>query len=126
MSSPIQDRVAKIVSVLLAYRGMPAIQLAQRLGMSRQKFSDRMNGRARFTLEEVERMSEILGVGAGVWFDEPESVMAYLATRPGDGDTGGEVSNRWTSPTREYPLANLRDDASLDLTAAAIPHLRVS
>lgn len=93
MTTPTQDRVGRIVNVLLAYRGMSASALAAELGMSRQRFSDRMTGRAKFTLDEAEAMAQALGVGPGVWFDEPEAVMAYL-----EGGTTPEANNRWTVP----------------------------
>jgi hypothetical protein len=103
MTSPIQDRVPRIVNILLAYRGLSARQLASKIGLSPQKFSDRMNGRSRFTLEEAEQMAAVLGVGPGVWFDEPEAVMAYLS-----GGASPEANNRWTSPD----VVTLGDDLS--------------
>lgn len=89
--------------------------------MTEQKFSDRMNGRSKFTLDEVEAMARVLGFGPGVWFDEPEAVMSYLeAAKRGGADP--KTGNRWI----QSPLGRLRDAVSLDLTTAEIPQMRVS
>ncbi len=46
----------------LALQGMSQHQLADRLGVSKNTLSSRMNGKSSFTLEEVERICEILEI----------------------------------------------------------------
>jgi plasmid maintenance system antidote protein VapI len=67
---------------------MSGSKLATHLGMSRQRFSERMNGRSKFTLDEVSVMSAALGVAPAVWFDEPENALNHLAAAPQAGLRG--------------------------------------
>lgn len=80
----------------MAYRGVTASQLAHHLGMSRQRFSERMNGRSKFTLDEVATMATALAVSPAVWFDEPEHALTHVDGGPFTG-LRGEARSRCSS-----------------------------
>ena len=46
----------------LALRNMTQKDLARQIGISRNTMSSRMTGKSSFTLEEVDRICEILGI----------------------------------------------------------------
>ena len=46
----------------LALKEMTQLDLAERLGISKNTMSSRMTGKSFFTLEEVEQICEILGI----------------------------------------------------------------
>lgn len=55
-------RVVDLVREQLHELGMTQAALAGALGLSPMSISDRMNGRSRFTVDEVARLARILGL----------------------------------------------------------------
>ncbi len=51
-----------VIRARLALLGMTQQDLADRLGISKNTLSSRMNGKSSFTLEEIEAICEILSI----------------------------------------------------------------
>lgn len=75
MSESSRNRVVRIMKILLAYREMAAKDLANRAGISPGSLSDRMHGRSKITLDDLEMWAKALDVSGAVWFSEPEDVL---------------------------------------------------
>lgn len=92
------NRINTILRVLLGYRNLTMAELAGRLGMKAYNMSNRVTGRAPFTVADLRQMAEVLDVEPGVWFDEPENVFQYLKKQPqpdfrtGSGQTQPELA----------------------------------
>lgn len=69
--SAVEKGVPIIAKKIMGFRGMTARQLAERLHMHPNRLSERMTGKARFTVAELVDMATVLDVDVVVFFRDP-------------------------------------------------------
>lgn len=97
-----QQRVAGTVTAIADIRGMRHVDLAERAGITPDKLSKSLNMGRKFTLEEMERLADALGVPVSILGEGGDEIrrraFAGVTTHPtGPDDTGGQEisSTRW-------------------------------
>lgn len=70
--------VPEVIRILLAVSRRPAKELAQALGMSEGRLSERLNGKTRISSEEIAVCALFFDVEEGVLYRHPDSFRAAL------------------------------------------------
>lgn len=76
--TPRQAGITSIVKHLMTDRGMTGRQLAEHLGMHEASLSHALNGRRRWSIEDLEAMSVIFEVPVSRFFEDPEELFPGL------------------------------------------------
>jgi antitoxin component HigA of HigAB toxin-antitoxin module len=71
VTETLSRQVAAEVRAHLARRGLKGVDLAACLECSQQSASDRLNGRVKFTLDELDRIATWVGVSPTDFFPTP-------------------------------------------------------
>lgn len=71
MTAPLRVTVADAVRAELARARVPVRRLQEVLGLSEPTMSNRMMGRVAFTLDELEKISQLLGVPPTTFVQPP-------------------------------------------------------
>lgn len=74
-------RFGRMVKAVLALFGMEQQYLAAAIGMSPQALNGKVKGRSPWSLGEMDRVAEVLGVPRQVLERDPEAVVADLSER---------------------------------------------
>lgn len=83
----LRAQIGRCVRTVMAARGVTAREVARALQMAESRFSERLSGRVPFKAEELAETAAILGVSAGVFFEDPAELvqnrkMLHLAEIP--------------------------------------------
>jgi transcriptional regulator with XRE-family HTH domain len=84
--TPIDQRVARVVKIMLAVREENQGDLGRALGLDSGQISRVMNGRRRWSLAELEAMAHHFNVDIGIFFEEPEALVRSRCFRPAHSD----------------------------------------
>ena len=76
--TPRQQNITTIVTVLMANRRMTRRDLAQRLEMHETTMGQTLNGKRRWSIEDLETMSVIFEVPVSRFFEDPEVLFPGL------------------------------------------------
>jgi transcriptional regulator with XRE-family HTH domain len=76
--TPRQLGISTIVKVLLAGRGMTQSDLATAMGCHKTTVHQALYGKRRWTIEDLESMSQILDVPVARFFEDPEELFPGL------------------------------------------------
>lgn len=89
------DNVTLIVRTLLAYRGRQQADLAEYLGMDTGSVSRALNGKRKWTLDDLVSMADFFDVSAALFFEDPHTLIRAANTPhgPEDPDGGGVTGN---------------------------------
>jgi transcriptional regulator with XRE-family HTH domain len=69
------NRIGPMVATLAEARGLTRLELAAKIGVHRNRLSDKIAGRLPFTETEILALAETLGVAPGRLFDDPVSAL---------------------------------------------------
>ena len=75
MTQPLPAAVAATVREVLKSRGLSQQEAAPIFGLSQQALSDRLRGRTPFTLVDLDRLADHLGITVAELLEPPASVV---------------------------------------------------
>lgn len=95
---PVDDRVRAVVRMLLAAAGMKPVDLAERIGLSKNQVWDRLRGDKPFSVAEVVGMAEVFDVPPSVFLMGPRALL---------GSAEGSITVRKSTQSRDLPVGAL-------------------
>lgn len=75
MSNTSDERVGRIVRILLADQGLKQRDLGRELNMDSGQVSRAMRGQRKWTLSDLEHMSTFFRVGVATFFEDADSIV---------------------------------------------------
>lgn len=90
------DNVVRIVRTLLAHRGQQQADLATHLGMDSGTMSRALNGKRRWTIEDLVAVAEFFSISPALFFEDSESLISATRTRrdPQEGEISKDITGR--------------------------------
>lgn len=76
--TPRQQNITQIVMVLMANRRMTRKALAEKIGIHEASMGQTLNGKRRWSIEDLEAMSVIFEVPVSRFFEDPEELFPGL------------------------------------------------
>ena len=76
--TPRQQGITQIVTVLMADRRMTRRGLAEQIGMHEVTVGQTLNGKRRWSIEDLEAMAEVFDVPVSRFFEDPEVLFPGL------------------------------------------------
>lgn len=67
--------VARVVRTFLGHQHKSQNELAQALGMDAASMSRALNGKRRWTIDDLYEMAEFFGISVSIFFEDPESLL---------------------------------------------------
>lgn len=78
----LQDNVSRVVKTLLTAHAQTQGDIAESLGMTQAAVSNKIAGKTRWSLDDIERLSAHFGVPAPVLLDDARNLIGGDAHRP--------------------------------------------
>jgi transcriptional regulator with XRE-family HTH domain len=97
---PVDDRVRAVVRMLLAAAGIKPVDLAERIGLSKNQVWDRLRGDKPFSVAEVVQMAELFDVPPSVFLMGPSALFGEAADDSSGTDkiVPGSIKDRGNVP----------------------------
>ncbi|WPH57924.1 immunity repressor [Gordonia phage RayTheFireFly] len=115
-SEPRSQQIARRLRGFLAEEQVPAIRLAQELGLTQSKLARRMTGNVAFSIDELDTISRVLGIrfewlttGVGPAFDPEGGTSLSPLTGSNRRPLAYKVGSQ---PARLYPFRTVDADAA--------------